>query len=215
MDKGDELIACVKLEDGKVKIYPLSREEAHEADVPHIVVRVLGFSRDGLLLVQKRSKLKRSNPGRYTDTASGHVAPSEAASAEGLFLAAERELFEEMGVHGKLSFFTGPVYDEGDSEINYVFIALVEGAPGFSDEVDAAGSGFKTPEELRAMLDTEDFVPLAREMWSQFLELYPTSEDVKKLAMNFKDREGLEKLAEKLDEGLRLLLSRKKIPRGV
>lgn len=212
MDEGSEPIACVKLEGGKVKIYPLSREEAHKANVPHIVVRVLGFSRDGLLLVQKRSRLKRSNPGRYTDTASGHVAPGEAASAEGLFVAAERELFEEMGVHGKLSFFTGPVYDEGDREINYVFTALVEGDPRFSDEVDAAGSGFKTPDELRAMLSSEDFVPLAREMWSQFLRLYPTSEDIKKLAVNFEDRGGLGKLAERLDEGLRALLSRKRPP---
>lgn len=207
MSEEGEVIACVGLKDGKVVVYPLSRGEAHRLNVPHIVVRVLGFSRDGLLLVQRRSKFKRSNPGKYTDTASGHISPEEAAGVDGLFRAAERELLEEMGVRGKLSFFMGPLYDEEDNEVNYVFLALVEGAPVFSDEVDGGRSGFKAPEELRVMLSAEDFVPMAKALWLRFLERYPRRRDVESLALSFVEGGGRDELARGLGEELRTLLT--------
>ncbi|MEM2574776.1 MAG: NUDIX domain-containing protein, partial [Candidatus Jordarchaeales archaeon] len=197
-----------RLEDGEVRVYPLGREEAHRANVPHIVVRVLGFSEDGLILVQKRSKLKRSNPGRYTDTASGHVSPKEALSPDGLFKAAERELIEEMGVRGRLSFFMGPLYDEDDNEVNYVFLALVGGVPSFSDEVDAEGSGFMTPDRLRAMLSSEDFVPMAKALWQRFLEKYPERDDIRELALGFVEGGGRDILERAVSEELRSLLIR-------
>ncbi|MBS7288511.1 MAG: NUDIX domain-containing protein [Candidatus Freyarchaeota archaeon] len=206
MDEEDEVIACVRLEGGKVVVYPLSRGEAHRLNVSHIVVRVLGFSREGLLLVQRRSKFKRSNPGKYTDTASGHISPDEATGADGLFRAAERELLEEVGVRGKLSFFTGPIYDGEDNEVNYVFLALLEGAPMFSDEVDGERSGFRTPEELRAMLSAESFVPVAKALWLHFLERYPRKDDVRSLASSFVEGWGRDELAMKLGEELRSLL---------
>ncbi|MEM2360445.1 MAG: NUDIX domain-containing protein [Candidatus Jordarchaeales archaeon] len=208
MYEEDEVIACVRLEDGEVRVYPLGREEAHRANVPHIVVRVLGFSEDGLILVQKRSKLKRSNPGRYTDTASGHVSPKEALSPDGLFKAAERELIEEMGVRGRLSFFMGPLYDEDDNEVNYVFLALVGGVPSFSDEVDAEGSGFMTPDRLRAMLSSEDFVPMAKALWQRFLEKYPERDDIRELALGFVEGGGRDILERAVSEELRSLLIR-------
>ncbi|MHA1607572.1 MAG: NUDIX domain-containing protein [Candidatus Freyarchaeota archaeon] len=186
MNDEEELVACVKLEGGNVIIYPLSRGEAHRFNVPHIVVRVLGFNRDGLLLVQKRSKLKKSNPGKYTDTASGHVSPHEASSLTGLASAARRELLEEMGVDGEISFFTGPIYDEEDNEVNYAFLALINGTPAFGSEVDPEGSGFKTPSELREMLSSQPFVHIAKFLWEMFLEKYPCLDDVKRLASGFR-----------------------------
>ncbi|GEM_PF-1552728 len=209
MDEEGEVVACVRLESGRVVVYPLSRGEAHRLNVPHIVVRVLGFSREGLLLVQRRSKFKRSNPGRYTDTASGHVSPDEAMGADCLFRAAERELLEEMGVRGRLSFFMGPLYDVEENEVNYVFLALVEEAPNFSDEVDIEGSGFRTADELRAMLSSEDFVPMAKGLWQCFLKKYPKKEDIRKLALNFVEGEGRDKVEKGLNEGLKPLLKGK------
>ncbi len=186
MNGEEELIACVRLEDGNAIIYPLGRGEAHKLNVLHIVVRVLGFNEDGLLLVQKRSRFKESNPGKFTDTASGHVSVQEAASLTGLALAAKRELREEMGVDGEIAFFTGPLYDEEDNEINYVFLALVKGSPSFGSEVDPDGSGFKTTDELRKMLSSQPFVSIAKHIWETFLEKYPYLEDIKLLASSFK-----------------------------
>lgn len=160
----------------------MEREEAHKKGVKHLVVRILGFNREGMLLVQKRALTKKSHPGKYTDSASGHVMYEENFGFETILKSAERELGEEMGVKGVLKPYIDLKFDEEDWELNHIFLALIIGEPIFNDEVDAEGSGFKTVEQLRSMLKKENFVTFAKELWKKFLTDYPTTEAIKHLA---------------------------------
>ncbi|MEM3526485.1 MAG: NUDIX domain-containing protein [Candidatus Jordarchaeaceae archaeon] len=178
-----EIIACVRKTDVGCEVFPMEREEAHKKNVKHIVVRVLGFNRDGMVLVQRRSLSKKSHPGMYTDSASGHVLYEAGFSFESIVKSAERELWEEMGVKGFLKPYIRKKFDEEDLELNYVFLALIEGQPKFNEEeVDVEKSGFKTVKQLRLMLEKERFVKFARELWEQFLIDYPTAEAIQLLA---------------------------------
>jgi isopentenyl-diphosphate delta-isomerase len=177
-----EIIACVRETDSGYEVFPLEREEAHRKGVKHLVVRILGFNKEGMLLVQKRALTKKSHPGKYTDSASGHVMYEENFSFDTILESAERELWEEMGVKGVLKPYLESKFDEEDLELNHVFIALILGEPRFNDEVDAEGSGFKTVEQLRTMLKKENFVTFAKELWEKFLNDHPTTEAIKHLA---------------------------------
>jgi len=180
--KSEEIIVCIENLESGFRIFPMEREEAHRRGAKHLVVRILGFNRDGMLLVQKRALTKKSHPGKYTDTASGHVLYEEDFSFETILKSAERELWEEMGVRGILEPYLEQKFDPEDWELNYVFLALIEGEPKFNDEVEAENSGFKTVEQLRHMLKNEKFVSFAKELWEKFLADYPTTEAIKKLA---------------------------------
>ncbi len=177
-----EIIACVRKTDGEYEFFPMEREEAHRRDVKHLVIRILGFNSEGMLLVQKRSLTKKSHPGKYTDSASGHVLYEENFSFESIIKSAKRELWEEMGVRGVLKPYLELKFDEEDLELNYVFLTLIREQPRFNDEVDAEKSGFKTVEQLKSMLKKEKFVTFAKELWEKFLTDYPTTEAVKRLA---------------------------------
>ncbi|MEM2145618.1 MAG: NUDIX domain-containing protein [Candidatus Jordarchaeaceae archaeon] len=177
-----EIIACVRETVDGCEVFPMERAEAHRKNVKHIVVRILGFNKEGMLLVQRRSLSKESHPGMYTDSASGHVLYEEDFSFESIVKSAERELWEEMGVKGLLKLYLSQMFDEEDLELNYVFLALIEGQPKFNGEVDAEKSGFKTVQQLKSMLEKEKFVEFAKRLWKKFLEDYPTTEAVKRLA---------------------------------
>ncbi|MEM2983882.1 MAG: NUDIX domain-containing protein [Candidatus Jordarchaeaceae archaeon] len=177
-----EIIACVQNTNGEYRVFPMEREEAHRKNIKHLVIRILGFNREGMLLVQKRSLTKKSHPGMYTDSASGHVLYEENFSFETILKSAERELWEEMGVKGILKPYLEQKFDHEDLELNYVFLALIEGEPRFNEEVEGENSGFKTVEQLRQMLKNEKFVSFAKKLWEKFLADYPTTEAIKKLA---------------------------------
>lgn len=68
------------------------RREVHEQGLLHLAVHVL-LVRDGALLVQRRSERKRTYPGKWTSSASGHV-----PSGENVGEAARREVVEELGI---------------------------------------------------------------------------------------------------------------------
>ncbi len=180
--KSEEIIVCVENTGSGFRIFPMEREEAHRRGVKHLVVRILGFNREGMLLVQKRALTKKSHPGKYTDSASGHVLYEDDFSFRTIMKSAERELWEEMGVRGILKLYLEQKFDHEDLELNYVFLALIEGEPRFNEEVEAESSGFKTVEQLRHMLKNEKFVYFAKELWEKFLADYPTTEAIKKLA---------------------------------
>ena len=177
-----EIIACVRESGSGYEVFPMERREAHRRNIEHLVVRILGFDSQGMLLVQKRSLIKKSHPGMYTDSASGHVLYEDNFSFESIMKSAERELWEEMGVKGVLKLYLNQKLDEEDLELNYVFLALILGQPRFNEEVDPEKSGFKTVNQLKQMLKKETFVTFAKELWKKFLEDYPTTEAVKRLA---------------------------------
>lgn len=69
-----------------------SKEEAWREGLWHRIVHVVVEDEQGRILLQKRSKRMELQPGRWTDSASGHVDAAEAYET-----AARREYCEELG----------------------------------------------------------------------------------------------------------------------
>ena len=80
-------------EKGTVLITGVERDIIHKLGLPHSVVFIALFDEQGRILLQKRSKTKETNPGKWTYSASGHV-----DSGESVKDAAYRESFEEIGL---------------------------------------------------------------------------------------------------------------------
>ncbi len=75
-----------------------SRHEVHTQKLRHRSVHIFVFNKRGDLFLQKRSRFKDANPGRWDSSAAGHVN----AGADYLETA-ERELGEELGVSAPLT----------------------------------------------------------------------------------------------------------------
>jgi len=74
-----------------------SRHEVHTQKLKHRAVHILVFNKKGDLFLQKRSRWKDANPGRWDSSAAGHVtAGCEYAET------AARELEEELGISAPL-----------------------------------------------------------------------------------------------------------------
>jgi len=90
--------------------------KAHRSGKLHRAFSIILFNKKGEVLIQKRAKSKYHSPGLWTNTCCSHPRPRE-----GLKLAAERRLKEEMGINCKLK--TGmviaiePMLTEGDCQI--------------------------------------------------------------------------------------------------
>jgi len=74
------------------------RATVHARKLYHRSVHIFVFDSQGRVLIQKRSMLKDSNPGRWTTSCSGHV-----DSGEVYDVAALRELREEIGIDASQS----------------------------------------------------------------------------------------------------------------
>jgi isopentenyldiphosphate isomerase len=170
----DEVLACVGINGN---IFPLRRDRTHREGVHHLVVRVLAFDSKGRYLVQRRGESKQSCPGYYTDSASGHVSFSigllfdlmKALESEAI-----RELEEEVGLSPEgdggeplIRPFSVPMV--GAFETSHCFVALVEGNPIPSEEVDPERTRFVDRDGLVAMLENEKFVPVAKIYWEELL----------------------------------------------
>ncbi len=170
----EELVACLGRNGS---FFPATRKEAHFRRIPHLVVRVLAFDARGRCLVQCRSETRPTHPGHFTDSASGHVSfdvrllfdPQTFLRMESI-----RELREETGLSVldgyKIREFDQPTYSDEAFEENHCYVALVSGEPVPNQEIDISRTGYVTPEELRAKLEEEDFVPEARDYWRRFLK---------------------------------------------
>jgi len=75
----------------------LSRHEVHLQKLRHRAVHIFVFNRRGEMFLQKRSRFKDVNPGRWDSSSAGHV-----NSGEGYDDTASRELQEELGVSAPL-----------------------------------------------------------------------------------------------------------------
>ncbi len=93
-----EIFDVVDLDD-KV-IGQASRKLVHEKGLVHRSVHILVFNSQSKLFLQKRSLEKDENPGLWDSSASGHV-----DSGEDYDVSASRELWEELGIKSKISFW--------------------------------------------------------------------------------------------------------------
>ena len=96
MDKQDEIFVVVDRSD-RIRGYFSRYDCHHNKKLIHRAIGVVVFNDKGQILLQKRSKNKDTHPGFYTLSASGHVSKGETYKQT-----AQRELFEEIGIHSPL-----------------------------------------------------------------------------------------------------------------
>ncbi|MGV9171271.1 MAG: nicotinamide-nucleotide adenylyltransferase [Promethearchaeia archaeon] len=186
----EELLACIKKEDlkylesGQISkyIFPMERSKAHKESVTHLIVRVfiLAYQNDKpVYLVQKRSKHKKSYPGYFTDSASGHVEYQDDLNLHAIKENALRELKEEFGI-GKEAVKNLKFYDlhyEDDpfsSEVAYIFFGLVDANVKIQPdpvELDGDKSKFYSQSELKEILKKKHLVDYSEEIWNDLLEM--------------------------------------------
>lgn len=187
---GDEILACIKREDlkylqsGQISkhIFPMERKRAHKEGIPHLIVRIFllaqSSSKDLLFLVQKRGKNKKSYPGYYTDSASGHVIYKENLDLEHIKKSAYRELEEEFGIREKdvrdLNFYDFKIEkNQFTPEIAYLFIGVVSHDIEINpnpQELMVKESRFYTRSQLRQIMENERAVDHSKAVWKELLD---------------------------------------------
>ncbi|MBX6424025.1 NUDIX domain-containing protein [Thermosulfurimonas sp. F29] len=143
----------------------LPRGQIHEQKLFHKAVHVMIFNPKGELYLQKRSRLKDENPGKWDSSASGHVSPGEPYP-----VAARRELKEELGLLCGLKEI-GRL--EASPETGYEFVVLFKGTTRKvprPNPMEIEEGRFVSPEELEHWLtqSPEDFTPTFRLLWDRY-----------------------------------------------
>jgi len=103
--------------------------KAHRSGKLHRAFSIILFNKKGEVLIQKRAKSKYHSPGLWTNTCCSHPRPRE-----GLKLAAERRLKEEMGINCKLKEVFSFIYKAKlgnliEHEFDHVFFGKFNGEP--------------------------------------------------------------------------------------
>jgi isopentenyl-diphosphate delta-isomerase len=104
--------------------------EAHLTGALHRAISVFLFDDQGRLLMQQRAAGKYHSAGVWSNTCCGHPRPGESARD-----AADRRLFEEMGIRCELKescvFTYTAVLEKGltEHEVDHVFTGCFAGAP--------------------------------------------------------------------------------------
>jgi isopentenyldiphosphate isomerase len=144
-----------------------SRAECHgNPDLLHPVVHVMVRSRDGRILLQKRSPDKDIQPDRWDTAVGGHLHAGEAVGA-----ALVRETGEELGLQLPPAAFT-PCYtyvmrNEIESELVHTW-TLIHDGPFAPDPAEVSAVRFWTVAELTAALGTGELTPNFEDEWARF-----------------------------------------------
>jgi nicotinamide-nucleotide adenylyltransferase len=186
----DETLACIKkdeikyLHSGQISkhIFPINRKEAHKTGIPHLIVRVFIIKKNQKdqieYLVQKRGKNKKTYPGYYTDSASGHVVYEKNLDLSKIKQNAYRELEEEFGLKStdliKLNFYDfKSEKDKLSREVAYIFVGVakaeVKPEPN-EEELDINDSRFYSRSELQKIFGEKELVDYSEEVWKELLE---------------------------------------------
>jgi isopentenyldiphosphate isomerase len=142
----------------------------------HRVAHVLVFNTCGQLLLQRRSRHKDIQPGRWDTSVGGHLDPGES-----YLQAARREMAEELGVSGvPLTFlYYSRIRNEIESENVATYLALYDGEityPG--EEIEEVRHW--SAAEIEAALGSDLFTPNFEQEWRLFQiwnQRYPAAGD--------------------------------------
>lgn len=99
VSSAEEFFDVVDEDDCPIKV--MKRSEVHELGLRHRAVHLFLFNSRQQLLIHLRSEDKEEFPGVWTSSASGHVSAGEDYDS-----AADREVFEELGIRVPLSLVT-------------------------------------------------------------------------------------------------------------
>lgn len=141
------------------------RSECHGN--PHLIHRaahVLVFNDRQQLLLQKRSKSKDIQPGKWDTSVGGHL-----DLGEGYRVAAVREMSEELGVEGVplAELYPSKIRNQIESENIFTFMAIYSGPIDFAvDEIQEVR--FWEHEDIVAALGSGCFTPNFEEEWQMF-----------------------------------------------
>jgi 8-oxo-dGTP pyrophosphatase MutT (NUDIX family) len=121
----------------------------------HRATFVVVRSRDGRILLHRRSDAKDLWPGRW-DLAVGGVV----TAGEGYDEAARRELAEEVGVIGRQLIPIGAArYDDRDVHLVARLYEVVDDGPFIFADGEVVEARFVTLGELRTRIESDSFVP--------------------------------------------------------
>lgn len=151
-----------------------TRREVHEETLLHRAVHVLLTDGEGRVLLQRRSMDKRTYPGLWTSSASGHVPAGEPPIA-----AARRETSEELGIEPPAMGPVGTVRVEeleiGEREVVHVFLGRYEGEVD-PDPSEVAETDRFDPETVVAWIEddpgrlADTFVPVLEHVADRLVE---------------------------------------------
>lgn len=117
----------------------------------HREVAVIIYDDENKVLFQKRSKLKKVNPGIWAETVAGHV-----GKGENVIDAAHRELNEEMGFDTELTFFEKTLAQTPkETHFTYWYTGkFPENGKIVLQEEEVEKVSFLSPKELQKLIDS-------------------------------------------------------------
>lgn len=139
-----------------------SREECHgDPSLLHSVVHVHVMSTDGRVYLQKRSRRKDTNPGRWDTSVGGHVNAGEPVRQAVL-----RESREELGIDATAARVLSTMLNEGsfESEFVHCFLLVYDG-PFQPDPEEIDEGRFFTVPEVESMIGIGTLTPLFEKEW--------------------------------------------------
>lgn len=143
-----------------------TRAQMRAAGLTHRATYVLVMNQENQIFVQKRTTTKDIYPG-YWDLAAGGVVLAE----EGYEEAAARELQEELGIDGELTFLFDHYYgDQGNKVWGRVFLCRHQG-PFLLQESEIEYGCFMGVDEVQRLAQQEAVTPDGIEILEKFLRL--------------------------------------------
>ncbi len=133
-----------------------TRREVHRLGLRHRSVSVFVTDSAGRLLIQRRSMTKDEYPGRWSPSASGHVASGETYDDT-----APRELLEEVGIACALTWFhTEPASEATAMEFMALYTGASDAVPS-PDPAEVTEVAWWDPEALAARMAShpDEFTP--------------------------------------------------------
>lgn len=131
----------------------MEKQEAHVRGVLHRAFSVFVFNSHGELLLQRRAAHKYHSGGLWTNTCCSHPRAGEETAD-----AAQRRLFEEMGLRCPLTFSFSFVYKAGfdngltEHEFDHVFFGSADNDP-HPDPEEVDGWKWMAPADVEKDLD--------------------------------------------------------------
>lgn len=133
----------------------------------HLVVHIWVISPDGKILIQRRSDTKKLMPGEWAATGGAAI------SGEDSFTAAQRELFEELGISSDRSTLNKALrLKRRNSLLDIWYIKSdVETSKLKLQESEVAEAKWVTAEELKCMVKNEEFHNYGNEYFERVFDI--------------------------------------------
>jgi len=143
-----------------------NRPQIHQLGLRHRAVHVLIFNRHSQVFVQLRSLQKKSDPGLWDSSVSGHVDHGETCRQ-----AALREMQEEVGVKVRVCLqFVLPALKANGYEFSYIYQSFWDG-PMILQQEEISDGRWLAPEYLtrELMASPEAYSSSLQLLWRQWL----------------------------------------------